>query len=86
MGFYFRKSMNLGPFRVNLSRGGVGWSVGAPGLRVGQTPRKRRYTTLSVPGTGLGYRNSKGCVLVFLFGLVGALLVLVAARSTGVLL
>ena len=49
MGFYFRKSMNLGPFRVNLSRGGVGWSVGAPGLRVGQTPRTRRYTTLSVP-------------------------------------
>jgi hypothetical protein len=29
MGFYYRKSVNLGPFRVNLSRSGLGYSVGA---------------------------------------------------------
>jgi hypothetical protein len=28
MGFYYRKSVNLGPFRVNLSKSGVGYSVG----------------------------------------------------------
>jgi hypothetical protein len=35
MGFYYRKSVNLGPFRVNLSKSGVGNSVGVRGFRVG---------------------------------------------------
>ena len=34
MGFYYRKSVNLGPFRVNLSKSGVGYSVG------GRSPQK----------------------------------------------
>jgi len=66
MGFYFRRSMNLGPFRVNLSRGGLGWSVGGRGFRTGSSSRGRRYTTISIPGTGMGYRTSSrsGCILV----------------------
>ncbi|MDH4444570.1 MAG: DUF4236 domain-containing protein [Akkermansiaceae bacterium] len=32
MGFFYRKSVNLGPFRVNLSKSGVGYSVGGKGL------------------------------------------------------
>jgi hypothetical protein len=28
MGFFYRKSVNFGPFRVNLSKSGVGHSVG----------------------------------------------------------
>jgi hypothetical protein len=32
MGFIYRKSVNLGPFRVNLSKSGVGYSVGWTGL------------------------------------------------------
>ena len=65
MGFYFRKSMSVGPFRVNLSRGGVGWSVGGRGFRTGASGRGRRYTTISIPGTGMGYRTSarNGCLL-----------------------
>ena len=64
MGFYFRRSMNLGPFRVNVSRGGVGWSVGGRGLRTGRTGRGRKYTTISIPGTGMGYRTSaRGCLV-----------------------
>ena len=39
MGFYYRKSVNLGPFRVNLSKSGVGYSVGGRGFRVGILPR-----------------------------------------------
>lgn len=64
MGFYFRRSVNLGPFRVNLSRGGVGWSVGGRGFRTGRSGRGRKYTTVSIPGTGMGYRtSSRGCLL-----------------------
>ncbi|MCE2882360.1 MAG: DUF4236 domain-containing protein [Planctomycetaceae bacterium] len=64
MGFYFRRSLNLGPFRVNLSRGGVGWSVGGRGFRTGRSGRGRKYTTVSIPGTGMGYRtSSRGCLL-----------------------
>lgn len=33
MGFRFRKSVNLGPLRVNFSKSGVGYSVGGKGFR-----------------------------------------------------
>jgi hypothetical protein len=58
LGFYYRKSVNLGPFRVNLSKSGVGYSVGGRGFSVGTTSRGRKYTSFSIPGTGVGYRNS----------------------------
>ena len=65
MGFYYRKSVNLGPFRVNLSKSGVGYSVGGRGFRVGTTSRGRKYTSFSIPGTGVGYRKSgAGCLVL----------------------
>ena len=39
MGFYYRKSVNLGPFRVNLSKSGLGYSVGGRGFCIGILPR-----------------------------------------------
>ncbi len=39
MSFYVRKSIKAGPFRYNLSKSGVGVSVGVPGFRVGTGPR-----------------------------------------------
>ncbi len=39
MPFYFRKSVQAGPFRFNFSKGGVGASVGVRGLRIGTGPR-----------------------------------------------
>lgn len=63
MGLFYRKSVNIGPFRVNLSKSGVGYSVGVQGFRVGTTSRGRRYTSFSVPGTGMGYRGS-GCLVL----------------------
>jgi hypothetical protein len=39
VGLYFRKSISVGPFRFNLSNGGVGVSVGMPGFRIGTSPR-----------------------------------------------
>lgn len=63
MGFTFRKSVGVGPFRVNLSKSGVGWSVGGRGFRTGTSARGRRYSTFSLPGTGVGYRSSRGCLV-----------------------
>ncbi len=58
MGWIFRKALNLGPFRISLSKSGVGCSVGVPGLRTGISSRKRRYTSVSVPGTGWRYQTT----------------------------
>ncbi len=35
MGFFFRKSLRLGPARVNLSTSGLGISAGIRGARIG---------------------------------------------------
>ncbi len=69
MGFYYRKSIGVGPFRVNVSKSGVGYSVGGPGFRTGVSSRGKKYTTFSLPGTGLGYRTSEskaGCLVVLI--------------------
>src|SRR5262245_41413723 len=58
MGFTFRKSFKLpGGFRVNLSKGGVGVSVGVAGFRVGVGPSGGRVSA-GIPGTGLGYTHT----------------------------
>ena len=70
MGFFYRKSIKLGPFRVNVSKSGVGYSIGGAGLRTGVSSRGRRYTTFNLPGTGIGYRTNsgagkgKGCLIM----------------------
>ena len=65
MGFYYRKSVNLGPFRINVSKSGIGYSLGGRGFRTGVNSRGRSYKSLSIPGTGLRYSSSKqGCLLV----------------------
>ena len=83
MGFYYLKSIGIGPFRLNLGKSGVGYSVGTRGFRTGLSSRGRRYTTFSLPGTGIGYRTSRqaaGCVLLIAaLGLVAATLVAYAA-------
>ena len=63
MGFNFRKSVNIGPFRVSASRSGIGYSVGGRGFRMGKDARGRKYHSISIPGTGVSYRGSgaKGC-------------------------
>lgn len=67
MGFYYRKSVSIGPFRVNVGKSGVGCSVGGKGFRTGVSARGKRYSTFNVPETGLGYRTEhrgQGCMLV----------------------
>lgn len=55
MGFRFRKSTKIGPFRLNFSKSGVGWSVGGKGFRYTKKANGGTRTTLSVPGTGISY-------------------------------
>ena len=49
MGFYFQKSIRVGPLRFNLSKSGVGVSAGIPGFRVGTGPRGN-YVHMGVGG------------------------------------
>ncbi|WP_428940419.1 DUF4236 domain-containing protein [Fontivita pretiosa] len=49
----FRKILGRGPFRLTLSKRGVGWSCGIPGFRYGVSPSGQRYISFRIPGTGL---------------------------------
>lgn len=56
MGYRYRKSINIGGgVRLNLSKSGVGWSVGGKGYRYTHSPRGYDRRTLSLPGTGLSH-------------------------------
>jgi hypothetical protein len=57
MAWRFRKSLRFGPLRFNLSKSGVGYSIGGSGFRAGQDARGRSYTVASIPGTGLYSRT-----------------------------
>ncbi len=57
MPWSFRRSINFGPFRVNLSRRGAGFSLGVRGFRVGKDAQGRNYTQVSIPGTGIYNRQ-----------------------------
>ena len=57
MGWGFRKSINLGPLRINASKSGLGYSVGGRGFRLGRDARGRKYSSTSIPGTGIFNRK-----------------------------
>jgi hypothetical protein len=53
MGWRFRRVFTAGLFRFGLSRAGMGWSIGVPGLRYGVSATGRRYISAGFPGLGL---------------------------------
>lgn len=55
MGWRFRKSRNIGPFRINFSKSGVGYSVGGKFFRWTKKANGGTRTTTSIPGTGISY-------------------------------
>jgi hypothetical protein len=55
MGFYFRKSLKFGPFRVNFSKSGIGVSAGVKGARISKGPRG---TFVHMGLNGIYYRKS----------------------------
>lgn len=55
MGFRIRKSKNFGGLRINLSKTGLGASVGGKGVRFTKKAGGGIRTTVHIPGTGLSY-------------------------------
>jgi hypothetical protein len=60
MGFSYRKSVRMGPFRVTASKSGISCSAGVKGARVTKRPSGRIQATLRAPGTGLRYTTTSG--------------------------
>ena len=60
MSFFFRKTINLGFLRINISKSGIGFSIGVPGARIGKAANGQTYVSSSLPGTGIGYRKKIG--------------------------
>ena len=40
---------------MNLSKSGIGASVGRTGLRLGMNAKRRKYLSVGLPGTGFSY-------------------------------
>jgi hypothetical protein len=57
MGWNFRRSVKLGPLRINASKSGIGYSIGDRGFRIGKDAKGRSYTAASIPGTGIYRRD-----------------------------
>ena len=59
MGLIFRRTINLGFFRINFSKSGIGWGVSPiPGfISWTRTAQRKRYWTFRIPGTGISYRT-----------------------------
>ena len=55
MGLRFRKSFSIGPLRINLSKSGIGFSIGVKGFRISRSAKGKNTATVSLPGTGLSY-------------------------------
>ena len=60
MGLRFRKSIGKGPFRINFSKSGVGYSFGSKFFRVTKKADGGTRTTASIPGTGVSYVKDRG--------------------------
>lgn len=56
MGIRFRKSIRVGKhFKINLSKSGIGYSLGVKGAHISKTATGSIRRTLSIPGTGLSH-------------------------------
>ena len=58
MGLRFQRRVRVLPgVHLNISRSGVGVSVGGRGVHVGVTAGGQRYTSVGLPGTGISWRE-----------------------------
>jgi hypothetical protein len=58
MGLRFHKKINILPgVDVNVSKSGLGLSVGPKGAKVSVNPKGDVYGNVSIPGTGISYRE-----------------------------
>ena len=57
MGFRFQRRIRIAPgVRLNISKSGIGGSIGRTGLRLGVDANRRKYFSVGLPGTGMSYR------------------------------
>lgn len=59
MGLGFRKSIKIGPFRINMSKSAVGLSMKVGPFSQSLNSRGRGRTTVTVPGSGVFYRKQE---------------------------
>jgi hypothetical protein len=58
VGFRFQRRIKILPgLTINVSKSGVGFSAGGRGFHVGIDSKGRRYTSASLPGTGISWRE-----------------------------
>ena len=55
MGFRIRKSINVGGFRINFSKSGIGYSCGVTGVRVTKKSTGGTRLTTYIPDTCISY-------------------------------
>jgi len=57
MNIGFRKTIKLGFLNINISKSGIGISIGGKGIRFGVDSSGKRYSHYSIPKTGFYSRN-----------------------------
>lgn len=58
MGFRFQRRIKILPgLAINVSKSGIGFSAGGRGFHAGIDAKGRRYTSASLPGTGISWRQ-----------------------------
>jgi hypothetical protein len=86
MAFYFRKSLRFGPLRVNLSKRGVGGSIGGKGARVGVNAGGCQYVAGGRDGLYFRERGSLAragvLVVAIVLGVVAMLAMILAGCSS----
>lgn len=55
MSWRWRRTLRQGPFSINMSKSGIGWSINLGLFRYGVNPMGRKYISAGIPGTGLYY-------------------------------
>lgn len=60
MALSIRKQIKMGPVNVNLSKSGIGWSIGGKGFRRTYAASGKVKNTVSIPGTGVSYSTTGG--------------------------
>ena len=73
MGWNFRKNIKFGPARINLSKSGIGYSVGAGGLRFTHSPKRRAGSKKKHPGDGFIVSLIKLCFCLCLLAVAAYL-------------
>lgn len=58
MGWRFRRSTRIGPFRLTAGKTGLGVSFGVKGARLGIGADGRVRSSVGLPGTGISYQKS----------------------------